>query len=118
VCSWRTFKTGYLTPGVTKENARGNSVLVTNPISWTTDHSFVGRTHNKGAVLTKFNKIFPTPADAQISNGVLFTEKPRFPWSFLFKPVIIILEIPISTISMYGKTWLPVFVRFKSVSEI
>lgn len=85
VCSWRTFKTGYLTPGVTKENARGDSVLVTNPISWTTDITFVGRTRNKGAILTKFNKIFPTPADAQISNGVLFTQKPTFPWSFLYK---------------------------------
>ncbi|MBM3413926.1 MAG: DUF3089 domain-containing protein [Bacteroidetes bacterium] len=85
VCSWRTFKTGYLTPGVTKENARGDSILVTNPISWTTDNTVVGRSRNKGAVLNKFNKIFPTPADAQISHGVLFTEKPRFPWSFLYK---------------------------------
>jgi hypothetical protein len=85
VCSWRTFKSGYLSPGVTKENIRGDSVLVTNPISWTTDNKFVGRTNNKGAVLTKFNKIFPTPADAQISSGVLYTKKPTFPWSFLYK---------------------------------
>lgn len=85
VCSWRTFKKGYLSPGVTKENARGDSVLVTNPISWTTENKFVERTNNKGAVLTKFNKIFPTPADAQISKGVLYTEKPSFPWSFLYK---------------------------------
>lgn len=85
VCSWRTFKEGYLTPGVKKENERGDAVLVTNPISWTTDTNFVSRRNNKGAILTRFNKIFPTPADAQVNSGVLFTKKPQFPWSFLYK---------------------------------
>ena len=85
VCSWRTFEEGYLTPGVKKENERGDAVQVTNPITWTTDTNFVSRQSNKGAILTRFNKIFPTPADAQINSGVLFTKKPQFPWSFLYK---------------------------------
>lgn len=85
ICSWRTFKKDYVAPFVEKENKRGDAVAVTNPISWTTDTSFVSRQKNKGAVLTHFNKIFPHPADAQISKGVLFTEKPHFPWSFAYK---------------------------------
>ncbi len=84
-CSWRTFKQDYLTSGVKKENERGDAVQVTNPISWNTDTSFISRKNNKGAVLTRFNRIFPAPADAQISSGVLFTKKPQFPWSFLYK---------------------------------
>jgi len=85
VCSWRTFKQGYLAPWVQKENARGDAIVVTNPISWNRDTAFISRKNNKGAVLTRFNRIFPAPADAQINSGVLFTKKPQFPWSFLYK---------------------------------
>ena len=85
VCSWRTFKQGYLAPWVQKENSRGDAIVVTNPISWNTDTTFISRKNNKGAVLTRFNRIFSKPADAQINSGVLFTKKPQFPWSFLYK---------------------------------
>lgn len=81
VCSWRTFKSGYV-PSYLK-NEKGNA-CVTNPLSWTTTEEFVSRKLNKGSVLTKFNKIYKHTTDAQISNGFLYTRKPKFPWSFLF----------------------------------
>jgi hypothetical protein len=85
VCSWRTFKMGYEAPWVKKEKARAASMIVTNPLSWTTDTSFVSRKANKGAVLTRFNKVFTSVADAQIKNGVLYSYRPHFPGSFLYR---------------------------------
>jgi hypothetical protein len=85
VCSWRTFREGYVAPWVKKENERGAEIIVTNPLSWTTDTVFVPRTQNKGAILMNFNRVFPTPADAQIGQGVLFTRKPKFKGSFLYR---------------------------------
>lgn len=85
VCSWRTFKEGYVAPWVKKENARGAEMIVTNPLSWTTDTAFVSRTHNKGAILMDFNKILPATSDARIEKGVLFTRRPKFKGSFLYR---------------------------------
>jgi hypothetical protein len=85
VCSWRTFKEGYTAPWVKKEMEKGTEILVTNPLSWTTDTLFVSRSQNKGAILMNFNKIAPTPADAQIGQGILYTRKPKFKGSFLYR---------------------------------
>lgn len=85
VCSWRTFKMGYEAPWVKKEQERSASLIVTNPLSWKTDTSFVSRQANKGSVLTRFNKIYKSTADAQIQNGVLYSYRPHFPGSFLYR---------------------------------
>ena len=85
VCSWRTFKMGYEAPWVKKEKERGASLIVTNPLSWTTDTGFVSRQANKGSVLTRFNTIYKKTADAQIKNGVLYSYRPQFPGSFLYR---------------------------------
>lgn len=85
VCSWRTFKMGYEAPWVKKEKERSASLIVTNPLSWTTDTSFVSRQANRGSVLTRFNKIYKSTADAQIQNGVLYSYRPHFPGSFLYR---------------------------------
>ncbi len=82
-CSWRTFKEGYEPPNKTKEN--GIAIGVTNPISWTTDNTFVSREQNLGSVLYKYNKVYKKTTDAQIDGGYVFTKKPRFPWSFLYR---------------------------------
>jgi hypothetical protein len=82
-CSWRTFKEGYEPPYKKKEN--GVSIGVTNPISWTTDTTFISRQQNTGSVLYKYNKIYKRTTDAQINGGYLFTKKPRFPGSFLYR---------------------------------
>ncbi len=81
ICSWRTFYIGYVPSYLKKEN--GNA-FVTNPLSWTTSNEFVSRKLNIGSVLKNFNKVYKHTADAQINNGLLYTRKPKFPWSFLF----------------------------------
>lgn len=81
LCSWRTFRKGFV-PYYLK-NEKGNS-YATNPLSWKTTTEFISRTNNKGSVLTNFNKIYYHTTAAQISNGLLYTQKPRFPGSFLY----------------------------------
>lgn len=81
ICSWRTLRNGFTPRYIRNEN--GNS-YVTNPLTWTTNNEFVPRKLNKGSVLTDFNKIYLHTTDAQISNGLLYTRKPKFPWSFLY----------------------------------
>jgi len=36
-------------------------------------------------VLTRFNTIYKKTADAQIKNGVLYSYRPQFPGSFLYR---------------------------------
>jgi hypothetical protein len=81
LCSWRTFKKGYVPYYLKKEN--GNS-YATNPLVWATSNEYVSRKANKGSVLKNFNKIYKYTTDAQISNGLLYTRKPKFPGSFLY----------------------------------
>ncbi len=82
-CSWRTFREGSEPPFLKKET--GTAIGVTNPISWTTDPTFVSRKQNLGSVLYKYNKVYPKTTDARIEGGYLFTKRPRFPWSFLYR---------------------------------
>ena len=84
ICSWRTFKEGYLPLWVKKEIKRGDKMVVTNPLSWTTDSSAVPFSQNKGAILMDFNRIYPNAASARVDQGVVFTKKPKFPGSFLY----------------------------------
>jgi hypothetical protein len=76
---------GYEAPWVTKEKERKTSLIVTNPISWTIDTNFVSRQLNKGSVLTRFNKVYKKTTDAQIKNGVVYSYRPHFPGSFLYR---------------------------------
>ena len=81
LCSWRTFRKGFVPYYLKNEN--GNS-YVTNPLNWTTGNEYASKKMNKGSVLTKFNTIFYQTTDAQISNGLLYVKKPKFPWSFIY----------------------------------
>lgn len=79
--SWRTFRKGYMPT----DRPIGDTILVTNPLTWTTDTTYIPQNKNAGAVLRNFNKILTKRVDAQVHNGVLWANKPRFPWSFLFR---------------------------------
>ena len=81
ICSWRTFRKGFVPFYLKKEN--GNS-YVTNPLNWTTGDQYASRIMNKGSVLTNFNTVYFKTTDAQISNGLLYVKKPKFPFSFLY----------------------------------
>ena len=82
VCSWRTFKNGYVPVWLQKEN--GN-VYATNPLNWTTGPDYAPRADNRGSVLLKFNKIYKHTTDGKVVNGVLYVKKPKFPGSFLYR---------------------------------
>jgi len=79
-CSWRTFKEG-TQPKIKDVN---NIVAETNPISWTTGLGKVPASQHKGSVLTDFNKTQRKCQTAQISHGVMWTNKPKFKGSFLY----------------------------------
>lgn len=76
--SWRTFKRGY----EPDEIVHGDSILTTNPLLWTTEKTYAPRSLNEGAVLNPFHKIYPESNDAQVSEGILLTNKPHFRGSF------------------------------------
>ena len=82
VCGWRTFQKGFQPVYVIAE--KGNS-LVTNPLTWKTNSDYASREMNKGSVLYKFNKVYKKTTDAWVYEGVLWVNKPKFPWSFLYK---------------------------------
>ena len=79
--SWRTFKRDF----IPENRPLGDSILVTNPLSWKTDTTYVAKNQNRGAVLRNFDKILYRRVDAQVRNGILWATKPRFPWSFLLR---------------------------------
>lgn len=81
VVSWRTFRNNYL-PGYVKKESF--SVVVTNPLTWRSNNDLAPRTLNQGAVLYKFNSIFPSTNSAIIHNNVLWVSRPKFPGSFLY----------------------------------
>lgn len=78
---WRTLKKGFLPAYMEQEEPE--SVYVTNPITWTMDKAKASSSQNKGAVLLKFNRLDKRVCNAQVSNNVLWTSKPKFPFSFL-----------------------------------
>jgi hypothetical protein len=81
ICSWRTVRTGFV-PHYLK--GIQDSSYVTNPLTWTTGNEYAPRELNKGSVLTDFNKIYAGTTDAQVSGGLLYVRKPKFPGSFFY----------------------------------
>ncbi|MEY2950417.1 MAG: DUF3089 domain-containing protein [Saprospiraceae bacterium] len=78
-CSWRTFREG----AYPKLPEKSDRIAVTNPLTWTTEKQYASSELNSGAILRDFSKVMPALTDAQISRGVLWVKKPKFPWSFL-----------------------------------
>ncbi len=77
--SWRAWRRGYQ-PSYHRED---NNIVVTNPLTWTRDTTLAPKTLNEGGLLRNFKKIRPNLAEAQVNNGLLWLERPRFPFSFL-----------------------------------
>ena len=79
-CSWRTYKQGYKP----KKRIFGDSIAVINPISWTISKEKIDKSRNKGSVLKDFDAGFIQQlVGAQVHNGLLWVDKPKFPGSFL-----------------------------------
>lgn len=72
--SWRTFR-----KDIEPENVlTSDTFLVTNPLSWKTDTTYIPKSENKGAVLRNIDKIYEELVDAQVDQGILKVTKPRF----------------------------------------
>ena len=79
---WRTYKLDYIPAYVKKEKVKSE---VTNPLSWTTNSEHVDSKYNKGSVLRDFSKIVKNTTDAQIHDGVLWVNRPKFPGSMFYR---------------------------------
>jgi Protein of unknown function (DUF3089) len=79
-CSWRTFEKGYEPKFPTSD-----AIAVVNPLSMTTDNSYVSAEKHKGGVLLGFKKTEEGLNDAQIHNGILWISKPSFKGSWLIR---------------------------------
>lgn len=72
--SWRTYKRGYTEPKfIAVENFKA---IVINPLSWTSDTTFIPASKNNGGILLNFNKLVRHVVNANIHNNVLWTGKP------------------------------------------
>lgn len=80
-CGWRTFRKGFKPPYVEAEKEFS---LVTNPITWKTTSDYASKKLNRGSILYKFNKVYKRTTDAHITGGVIWVNRPKFPWSFLY----------------------------------
>lgn len=74
--SWRTYREGYEGKYVSKTDT---SIAVINPLLWSPDPVFARKDLQKGAVLYKFNKIYPHTQSSRISGNALWISKPHFP---------------------------------------
>jgi Protein of unknown function (DUF3089) len=81
--SWRTFRRDYDGPEYISREPQ--TAAVVNPLLWTSDSTIAPSNLNKGAILYKFNKVFPTTNDAQVRGNILWISKPRFPGGRLYR---------------------------------
>lgn len=80
--TWRTFREGYEEKPF---DALDSTTAVVNPLNWKTTPEPASREMNRGAVLYKFNKVFPATNDARIHGNILWISKPKFPGSAFYK---------------------------------
>ncbi len=78
--TWNTYAKGYYPPNHDFWYANALNV---NPLSWTTDTTYVSWGTNRGGVLKNFKKIRPGLSDAQNMDGMLWINKPQFFGNFL-----------------------------------
>lgn len=79
---WRTWKNGAKPKFLKKEI--GKNILVTNPLSWKTTTEYVDKEIHGGSLFFDFDEeLTPKTQDAQIYEGILWTNKPKFKGSFL-----------------------------------
>lgn len=81
MCSWRSFKYGHQPKNI----VLGDSILVTNPLTWTCDPATADKSLNDGMLVRDMDKLYPKLADATIHKGILWVHKPKFPGSFFFR---------------------------------
>ncbi len=81
--SWRTFQKDF-----EPKRYVSDTIIVTNPLSWTTDNIFVPASYNKGAIINDKQIIYNELVDAQIKSelGILWITRPKQPKQLRFFP--------------------------------
>lgn len=82
IISWRTFKKGSKPK---KHWLVDYQSLNTNPLTWRIDGQYAEAKLNKGGIMKNFDQKLPNLVDAQAYDNFLWTKKPKFPLSFLFR---------------------------------
>lgn len=77
--AWRAYRRG-----TTPKTWSGEQFLATNPLHWKLDGSYADESLNEGSVFRNFNKVYRGRVNAEAHEGVIWTNRPKFPWSFLF----------------------------------
>jgi len=81
-CSWRTVNEKYK---IKKNVTAGNHISVINPLNWSTDYAKQDRSLHKGMLLPTTNSITNALVDAEIKNGFLYVNKPKFKGSIFIQ---------------------------------
>ena len=79
-CTWRTWerKKG-------KKKGIDDTYVCTNPLTWSTKEGvYAPKIRNKGGVVRPFCAIYPGITDAEVYNGLLLADRPKFQGSMLF----------------------------------
>ena len=79
-CSWRTWRKSYK-----PKKIEAKEIAVVNPLSWTTESTYIPKTENLGALIFFEDGVFPYLVDAQINDQILWASKPKFKGSFLMR---------------------------------
>jgi hypothetical protein len=83
VVSWRTVRNGYSSKSYSTTDT---SLIVTNPITWTTEQNTIAPEAHNGAILYNFNKIVQHPHQTTLKGNAIFISKPKFKGgAFYFK---------------------------------
>lgn len=81
--SWRTMRTGHY-PKYHDETDHENIACI-NPVNWSTSGEIVGTEQHQGMVLLDYyDGILQLASNVQISEAVVWIDRPKFPGSFLF----------------------------------
>ncbi|MEM9885396.1 MAG: DUF3089 domain-containing protein [Bacteroidota bacterium] len=82
--TWRTFQKGHRP----KDVATGDSIAVTNPLTWTKEATYAPASLNKGLIITDKHPFYVGLADAQVNNelGILWMTRPKSPLRLRFFP--------------------------------
>ena len=77
--AWRAYRRGTLPDAWT-----GDQYLATNPLNWSIDGDYAEESLNQGSIFRNFNKIYKGRVNAEAHDGFIWTNRPKFAWSFLF----------------------------------
>lgn len=75
VTAWRTYRNGYLKSGISPTDT---SLIVINPVTWTTGSEIAAKDLHKGAILYAFNTIAKHPNSTKVAGSALWISKPKF----------------------------------------